>query len=547
MYQFSSYPRYFWHLSFLLPSLLLIANLTACDSNSSAVKSSGTVLPGSQQILKLPLVATMDIATLDPVRDPNYNETLVMNMLYSGLVRTDKSLNVIPDQATWQLSADRKVYTFTLRPHITFSDATPVTAQSYVYTWTRALLPATTSPTAFSLLSPILGANEVHSGKTQTLMGVRALNDSTLQVTLTRPAPYFLASLTDPLFFPLNQKLLARYGRDNWPQSNVELGLGTGPFILKTWQPAVQLIFVPNPHYYGHRTALTMVVASFVNDSRVAFKLNGVGQTDLVWNITPEDQLAARSLAGFTRTSLLQTDALFVDTTKAPFDSLAVRQAFAEAIDRQALTHSVFDDALVPAMTLLPPAMPGYQANEQAFSYDAARARTLLRSAYPGLARFPSVAFSYPASQVSDQEATILQSMWQRTLGVQVNLRSVEPYAYQQEMQSHVIQLGFYALHANFPDPYAFFSALVSNSRHSDELWHDANFEQLLAQAEMQIGEQRLALYQQAEVRALDQAAIVPLDHPTLAAIIPAWIHGVVLNGNGLYFGDWSDVYILRH
>ncbi|MBA2680299.1 MAG: peptide ABC transporter substrate-binding protein [Ktedonobacteraceae bacterium] len=500
-----------------------------------------------QQILKLPLVGTMNLATLDPVRDHGYNETLVMNMLYSGLVRTDKNLNVIPDQATWQLSADSKMYTFTFRSHVAFSDGTPITAQSYVSTWTRALLLATTSSAAFSLLSPILGADDVHSGKAQTLAGVKALNDSTLQVTLTKPASYFLASLTNPLFFPLNQKLVARYGRDNWPQSQVEVGLGSGPFILKMWQPTVQLIFVPNPHYYGRKAALTMVVASFVNDPRVAFKLNGVGQTDLVWNITPDDQLAARSSAGFMSTPLLQTDMLFANTTKPPFDSQAVRQAFARAIDRRALISSAFNDALVPSATLLPPTLPGYQANEQAASYDAAQARSLLRSAYPDLARFPAITFSYPAGQVSDQEATTLQSQWQGTLGVQIHVHAIEPNAYQQEMQDHVIQLGFYALHTDVSDPYAFFSPFLSSSGHSNSLWHDTKFEQIVAQAEEKTGEQRFVLYQQAEIRMLDQAAIMPLDHQTLAAIIPAWVHGVTLNGSGLYFGDWSDVVMLRH
>ncbi len=543
MHQFFRHPHHLRYPPFLLFFVFIIAITTACSSNGNSIKSGSIVVPASQQILRLPLVGTMNLATLDPVREHGYNETLVMNMLYSGLVRTDKNLNVIPDQATWQLSPDSKVYTFTFRSHITFSDATPVTVQSYVYTWTRALLPSTTSPTAFALLSPILGADDVYSGRTQTLAGVKALDDSTLQVTLTKPAPYFLASLTNPLFFPLNQKLVARYGRDNWPQSEVESGLGTGPFILKTWQPAVQLVFVPNPHYYGQRTALTMIVASFVNDPRVAFKLNGVGQTDLVENITPEDQLAARSSAGFISTSLLQTDMLFVDTTKPPFDSLAVRQAFTRAIDRQALMSTAFNDALVPAATLLPPTLPGYRAA----SHDAVQARFLLRSAYPDSARFPAVTFSYPAGQVSDQEATTLQSQWQSMLGVQVNLRSVEPNAYQQEMHRHVIQLGFYTLRADYPDPYAFFSPFVSSSVSSNGLWHDANFEQSLAQAEGETGGQRFASYHQAEVRMLDQAVIMPLDHQTFAALLPTWIHSVTLNGNGLYFGDWSDVVILRH
>ncbi|GAC1373202.1 MAG: ABC transporter substrate-binding protein [Ktedonobacteraceae bacterium] len=470
-----------------------------------------------------------------------------MNMLYSGLVRADKDLNVIPDQATWQISADHKTYTFTLRPHITFSDATPVTAQVYRDTWTRTLRSTHASPLLLALFSPIKGADDVHNGKTQTVAGLKALDASTLQVTLTKPAPYFLAALTKPLFFPLNQKLVARYDRSGWPQSMIEPGLGTGPFIVKTWQPTTQVVFVPNPHYYARKSALTQVVASFVNDPRVAFKLYGVGQSDLVWGITPEDQLAARSSAGFTRVPLLQTDTLFVDTTKQPFNSLSVRQAFARAIDRQALMRQVFNDALVPATTLLPPAMPAYQTDQRALRYDASQSRSLLRQGYPDSATLPTVTFSYPASQVSEREATVLQQMWQRALGVQVKLRAVEPHAYEQEMESHVIQLGFTTLRADFPDPYALFSAFTSTSGRASWLWHDASFEQSIALADAQSGAARLAMYHEAEMHALIEAVIIPLDHPTLAAVIPAWVHGALLNANGLYFGNWSDVYILRH
>lgn len=87
-----------------------------------------------------------------------------------GLVRTDKSINVIPDQATWQISSDNKVYTFKIRSGVTFSDGTPVTSQSYVYTWTRALLPATASPIASFFEASIVGSDAVcHEGATNNI------------------------------------------------------------------------------------------------------------------------------------------------------------------------------------------------------------------------------------------------------------------------------------------------------------------------------------------------------------------------------------------
>ncbi|MDQ2886954.1 MAG: ABC transporter substrate-binding protein, partial [Chloroflexota bacterium] len=139
----------------VLSSLLLL--LAACGSSGTAVSSSHNAKPAAKQILKFPDVGTNDVATLDPAMDPDTNSAIPVGMLYTGLVKTDQALNVVPDQATWQISSDNKVYTFAINPAAAFSDGTPVTAQAYIYTWTRALLPSLGSPLAATLEAPTIG------------------------------------------------------------------------------------------------------------------------------------------------------------------------------------------------------------------------------------------------------------------------------------------------------------------------------------------------------------------------------------------------------
>src|SRR5207245_10437448 len=115
-----------------------------------------------------------------------------VGMIYTRMVKIDKNLNVVPDQATWVISPDHKVYTFTLKQGITFSNGTPVTAQSYIYTLTRALLPEVKSPIALFFLGPILGADDVSNGKTKTLVGVKAIYNISLQITLLQYTDYLL-------------------------------------------------------------------------------------------------------------------------------------------------------------------------------------------------------------------------------------------------------------------------------------------------------------------------------------------------------------------
>ncbi|HLI90104.1 MAG TPA: peptide ABC transporter substrate-binding protein [Ktedonobacteraceae bacterium] len=535
-----------WFTLALFFSLTLII-LAACGGSSPAANSSSPRL-ASKQVLTMPNVGTADIGVLDPAQGPDANSAVAVNMIYSGLVRSDQNLNVLPDQATWQISPDNKVYTFHLKPGITFSDGTPVTAQTYVYTWTRALLPAVNSPIATFFEGNIVGASDVNSGKAKTLAGVRALDDHTLQVTLTQPTPYFLEELTTAIFDPLNEKIIDQYGQKNWIQHAAGSGIGTGPFMVKTWEHNVRMVLVPNPHYYGNKTKLTEVDMIFVSDPSTAYKAYRAGQYDFVWNITPTDQQTAQGTPGFVRKPLLQTDILFFDNTKPPFNNLAVRQAFAYATDKQTLAQAIFKGAVTPAPTIIPPGMPGYQPNFPGLQHDTAKAKQSLLSAYPDVTKLPPITFSYPSSQVTSQEAAALQQMWQNALGVQVKLRPVELTAYIDELSKHQVQFGFIQWTADYPDPYDWLTLnLTANAPNNNGGWDNPQFDETVTQAEKLSGDARIALYNKAEQIAITDVGWLPLDHETMAAIIPSWVHGVTLNGEGLFFGDWSQVYLTQH
>ncbi len=535
-------------LSLLSTMLLLLTACSGASTPTSSTRNNGATTTATKQILKFPNVGTSDVATLDPATGPDANSAIAVGMIYTGLVKTDKDLNVVPDQATWQISSDNKVYTFTLNPAVTFSDGTPVTAHSYIYTWTRALLPQVDSEIAPTLEAPIVGASDVTSGKATILRGLKAIDDHTLQITLTQPSDYFLKALTNPLFFPLNQKVIEQYGQKKWIQYVANNGAGTGPFQLKEWDHNIKMVFTPNPHYYGNKTKLKEVDMIFVNDPATAYTTYRAGQYDFVWGLTPDDQVAAKGSAGFTRMPLLQTDLLFFDNTQPPFNNVKVRQAFAESIDKTSLVHVVFEDSVTPAPTILPPAIPGYQAGYAGLPFDRQQAKALLQSVYPDITRLPHITFSYPSSQVSAGEAGFLQQMWQNVLNVYVDMRPVELNAYLDEEQKDEIPFGFTQWTSDFPDPYDWLAVnLLSTASNNSGQWQNATFDQAVMQAEKLTGAARLAMYGKAEQIAITDVGWLPLDHQTLAAVIPPTVHGITLNSNGLYFGDWSNVYISQH
>jgi oligopeptide transport system substrate-binding protein len=544
-----------WLTTLALLGILTLA--TACNTSGPNTPNSGASRQPSRQILLLPNVGAQDLYYLDPAQEPNANDpnqgpdpnsALALSMLYSGLVRTDQHLNIIPDQATWDISPDGRVYTFHLKNNLRFSDGTLITAQTYVYSLTRALLPEVKSPLGPVLEKPILGAAAVSSGKARTLAGVQAPDPQTLRITLTAPTPYFLASLSNELFFPVNQQLIQRYGQSGWTDHAVGNAIGSGPFMIKSWEHNVKMILVPNPYYYGPRPRLSEIDMIFVADPATAFQEYRAGQFNLIWNIPQSDLAAARGIAGFLSVPLQETDMLFFNTRMPPFDNPIVRQAFSYAIDRATLVHSCFKDSVIVAATLIPPGIPDYQSDYQGLTFDAQRALQLLRLVYPDPSLAPPITFSFPPALISPSEARLLASMWSSTLKVSIKLLPTELNAYDDELTAHQIQLGFAQWYALYPDPHNWLAPnLLSNAPHNNGQWQNQQFDQLIEQADHSQGDERMVLYQQAEQLALDDGALLPLDHETISAIIPPWVHGITLNAYGLYVADWSQVYLSPH
>ncbi len=543
----SRQPRNFQVLLLFLSSLLIV--LAACGgSNSTNSTTSGTHGIASSQVLVFPNVGIQDIGILDPALEPDANSAIAVGMIYTGLLKFDKNLNILPDQASsWTISPDNKTYTFKLRPGITFSDGTPLTAQTYVYTLTREVLPEMQTGFAQSILDIIDGANDVITGKTKVLRGVIAIDDTTLQIRLVQPTAYFLDLLATSFTYPLNQKIIRQYGQTDWVNHAAGNGIGTGPFMVKEWDHNVKMVLVPNPHWYGAKTRLTEVDMIFVNDPSTAFKSFQAGQYAFDWDIMVQDLTIAKGMAGFTSKSSLQTDLLFFNNKIPPFNNLAVRQAFAYATDKTSLVNAIFKGSAIPAPTIIPPGMPGYQPDYQGLPYDRSKALAALQSVYPDPQKVPPITFSFPNSQVSQAEASALQQMWQSALGIQVNLQPVELNAYNNETNNRQVQFGFIEWTADFPDPYDWLAlTLLSTATNNSGSWTNPQFDQLVIQAEQATGDSRLQFYNHAEQIAISDVGWLPLDHPSTAAIIPPWVHGVTLNNIGLYFGDWSDVYLLQ-
>ena len=497
-----------------ITALIPLMLLAGCARPNLTAPSSGATLN----------LVTVFPTTLDPIQGGNGNSSMFLQSIFSGLVRYDTTSHLVPDLAqSWQVSDDRTVYTFSLRKDARFHNGDPVTAAAIVYAINRACDPAAPSPVAADYLGTIQGVTERLANKASTVSGVSAVDDQTVRFQLTHPDDAFLAKLTFPLAFALDQRTVDAGGRDWWQQPN-----GSGPFRLSSWQPGNVIVLERATGYYGPAPNVGQVVlhappqnisdlgTDFANGSLDMVPLPPTPQQigpflDSTVNV-PDNVRSA--LHVYDEPSLQY---LIFNTKEPPFDNLAVRQAVNLAIQREALVTAVLGGDGWPANGILPPGIPGFDRSFNPYPYNPTLARaTVARS--PSGQSLPPITLASPDVLSNGQPGPMTQAvatMLQQTLGFQVK---VTPLPDQQinTMLARGTPPGNITIagwQADYLDPQDFLG-LLFHTGSGQNLAHYSNqaVDKLLDQAEQTPDAgQRTALYQAAQATIMRDAPIVPL------------------------------------
>ena len=296
----------------------------------------------------VPKEQALNLFDFTPARfDPHVIEDIVSakyaTQVYGGLVRLDRDLNVVPDLAeSIDVSPDGTVYTFRLRSGVQFHSGKPVTAQDVKYSVERAAAQSTASPVTPLYLNDIEGVLEKYTGAAEDVSGVEVIDDRTVRIRITQPVPFFLAKMTHPTGFVVNQE-------------NVESGDfwflepdGTGPFKVKGWNPGVVMALEAFQEYHLGAPKLPYVLVwNFGGPSLVMFE---AGDMDVV-EIAGDDAVAAQDPAStlFDRLQAVPQLGIFYvgfNANESPFDDPRARRAFALAIDKDLLIQEITSDTV---------------------------------------------------------------------------------------------------------------------------------------------------------------------------------------------------------
>lgn len=473
--------------------------------------------------------------TLDPAISSEMTSHSYVMHLFSGLVRLDGDLDVVPDIAEgWETSGDGTVYTFQLRDGVKFHDGTEVTAADFKYSWERACDPATGSQTADTYLGDIVGAREMLRGRAEEIPGVEVLGEDTLRVEIDAPKAYFLYKLAYPTAFVVDESDV-QSGRDWWREPN-----GTGPFKLGEWQQDQLVRLERNQLYYGEPAALERV--DFHLLAGAPMTLYEQGQIDVMPISTAYIDLA-RDEANPLHEELQVTPELSLqyigfDTQKPPFDDVNVRRAFCHAVDRDRIVELVFRDMAAEAEGILPVGMPGHDEELQGLEFDISRAEKLLASSkYGGASGLPPVTMTTSGygGSISGLVGAVVAE-WRRNLGVEVSVRQLEPEAFLYNLKEERDEMFVLGWVADYPDPHNFLDTLFYSGRENNCFgYSNPEVDRLLDEAAVEQDEdRRLELYQEVERMIVQDAVCLPLSFGRNYVLVKPYVEGYQLGPLGI-------------
>ncbi len=474
--------------------------------------------------------------SLDPAKSETVETHYILLDLFEGLVTVDKDSNVLPGAATsWEMSPDGLTYTFHLRPGLVWSNGDPLTAEDFVYSFRRALDPQLASVYSF-LFYPILNAEEIVNGKIKdpTELGVRAIDDHTLEVKVHEPTPYFLTLMAHEKFMPVNRRNVEEWGRSFIKPGHL---VSNGAFTLKEWTPHSRIVLERNPRYYdAAKVKLSGVIYLPIDSSIEEINRFRTGELDLTDTIpTAQADYVRRNLPdAFHAVPAFSLYYYGFNMTKPPFaGNLKLRQALAMTIDREAIVERITRRNETPAYSFVPPGVPGYtpaQVDWASWPMDKRieTAKRLYAEAGYGPDNPLKIEIRYNTLEDHQRIAIAIADMWHQTLGVESSLANEEFRVFlETRHEKKLTQVFRDAWNGDYLDPTTFLDLMVTDSGENDPGYSNPAFDKLYtaAKAETNPAERNTKLAA-AEKLMLADLPVIPIYYASQPHLVAPYVKG---------------------
>lgn len=500
-------------------AILFGASLTMATASFSALAANvpaGTKLAPVQELIR---GNGTEVASLDPHKSEGVPESHVIRDLLEGLVNQDADGNTIPGVAERWETSDNQTYTFHLRQDAKWSNGDPVTAQDFVYSWQRAIDPATASPYSWYMeYTKMKNAREIIAGeKAPSTLGVKALDDHTLVVELETPLPYFVMMTGHTTMKPVHRATVEKHG-DQWTRAGNYVS--NGAYMLDRWVVNERLELKRNAHYWDDAKTVINKVTFLPIENQVAEMNRFLSGEIHITNEVPIEHFRRLQRDHADSVSVVGSLCTYYygfNNEKPPFDDVRVRKALSFAIDRDVIANAIMGQGEKPAYFLTPEITYGFQPEMPAYGkmtqqQRLAEARKLLEEA--GYNRGNPLRFNllYNTSENHRKVATAIQSMWRSGLGVNVTLENQEWKTYldsRREGNFDVTRAGWCG---DYNEASSFLTLMKSSNSSNDPRYHSEEYDALMAKAMTTTSEkERQAIYAQAEKLLARDMPIAPI------------------------------------
>jgi len=493
--------------------VVLVLLLNACGDNIRPVD-----LSYESQILYLG--NGTEPQDLDPHVVTGVPESKILMALLEGLViRHPSGLSPLPGIAQrWNISEDGKTYTFFLRDNAIWSNGDQVTANDFVYSWRRMLTPSLGSKYP-DMLYDVIGAEDFNKGllKDFSKVGVRAVDERTLQVSLRNPAPYFLELLCHYTTRPIHRPTIEKFGEiDSLGSQWTRPGnfIGNGPFELSSWELNKLLVVKKSPTYWDAANVTLNEIHFFPVDNATREDLMFRSGKLHVTSTVPQEKIEVYKGK---YPENLKIDPYYgtyyyrFNTKKEPFNNKLVRQALSLSIDREKIVQKVQKGGQAVAFSFTPPNRNAFYPSTK-LEYDPERAKELLiQAGYPE-GTLPPFELLYNTSEGHQKLAQAIQQMWKKNLNIDVTLTNTDWKVYLSKMGIGDFSVARAGWIGDYVDPKSFLDMMVTGRGNNQTGWSNIKYDSLLLKgANSPSQDERFSFFDEAEHILMDELPILPI------------------------------------
>jgi len=536
----------------VLFSLVLVLSLflTACAGGNNNDNGADNGEGGTEEVAQeLRVNINTEPFSLHPGLANDSTSGTVLRQTFEGLTRINPDGE--PELAmaeSYEVSDDLTKYTFKIRD-AKWTNGDPVTAHDFEYAWKWALDPKNESQYAYQLYY-IKGAQAYNSGEGSVEdVGVKAIDDKTLEVTLENPTPYFLELTAFYTYLPVNKKVAE--ANDKWYTDAGENYVSNGPFQMVEWSHNDKIVLEKNADYWDAETVKLEKIEMFmINDPNTELQMFQNGEID--WAGSPTGTLPTEALPQLKDQGVLTIKPIAgtywykFNTENEFLKNKNLRKALAYAINRKAIVENITQGGQVPAMAAVPPTM--FPENEQGYFQDnnVEEAKKLLDKAIEELGlngpEEIELTLSYNTSEAHAKIAQAIQDMWSKNLGINVELDNAEWNVYIDKLHQGDYDIGRMGWLGDFNDAINFLELYRDkDGGNNDTRWEHPQFKQLLIDSQKEADpEKRIEMLKKAEEILMDEMPVAPIYFYTNSWVKKDNLKGVYVSGLGDVQFKWA-------